>query len=46
MVLATRSSALRQQALAYYHKPVDQHWHARVADAAIATNGQPCRLSD
>jgi heme-degrading monooxygenase HmoA len=35
-------SALRQEALAYYHKPVDQHWHALVADAALqATNGQP-----
>jgi hypothetical protein len=32
-------TALRQQALSYYHKPVDQHWHARIADAAIATNG-------
>ena len=32
-------SALRQEALSYYHKPVDQHWHARVAEAAIPTNG-------
>ena len=34
-------SALRQAALKYYHKPVDSHWHARVAEAAIPTNGQP-----
>ena len=35
-------SALRQEALAYYHKPVDQHWHAQVADAAVqASNGHP-----
>ncbi len=34
-------SALRQAALKYFHKPVDSHWHARVAEAAIPTNGQP-----
>ncbi len=35
-------TALRQEALAYYHKPVDQHWHAQVADAAVqASNGAP-----
>ena len=34
-------SALRQAALTYYHKPIDQHWHARVAEAALQTNGQP-----
>jgi heme-degrading monooxygenase HmoA len=35
-------SALRQEALAYYHKPVEQHWHAQVADAAVqASNGAP-----
>jgi heme-degrading monooxygenase HmoA len=35
-------STLRQEALALYHKPVEQHWHAQVADAAIqATNGAP-----
>ena len=33
--------SMRQEALSYYHKPVDAHWHARIADAAIATNGQP-----
>lgn len=32
-------SALRQAALSYYHKPVDQHWHARVAEAKLITNG-------
>lgn len=35
-------SALRQDAFAYYHKPVDAHWHAQVADAAVqASNGHP-----
>jgi heme-degrading monooxygenase HmoA len=35
-------SALRQDALTYFHKPVDAHWHAQVADAAIqASNGHP-----
>jgi heme-degrading monooxygenase HmoA len=35
-------SVLRQEMLALYHKPVEQHWHAQVADAAIqAANGQP-----
>ncbi len=34
-------SALRQAALTYYQKPIDQHWHARVAEAALQTNGQP-----
>ena len=34
-------SALRQAALKYYHKPVDSHWHSRVAEAAVQTNGQP-----
>lgn len=34
-------SALRQDAFAYFHKPVEQHWHARVADAAVqASNGR------
>jgi hypothetical protein len=33
--------ALRQEALACYHKPVDQHWHAQVADATVqASNGR------
>jgi hypothetical protein len=32
-------SALRQAGLKYFHKPVDQHWHVRVAEAALATNG-------
>lgn len=33
-------SALRQDALELYHKPIDQHWHAQVADAAVqASNG-------
>ncbi len=32
-------SALRQAGLKYFHKPVDQHWHARVAEASLATNG-------
>ena len=33
-------SALRQEAFPYYHKPVDSHWHARVADAALqSSNG-------
>jgi hypothetical protein len=35
-------SALRQAAFKYYHKPIDQHWHARVAEAAVqASNGRP-----
>jgi heme-degrading monooxygenase HmoA len=35
-------SVLRQEALAYYHKPVEQHWHAQVGDAAVqAANGAP-----
>jgi hypothetical protein len=35
-------SALRQEALKYYAKPVEQHWHAQVADAAVqASNGHP-----
>ena len=34
-------SSLRQAALSYYHKPLDTHWHALVADAAIvASNGK------
>lgn len=34
-------SALRQEVLAYYHKPIEAHWHALVADAAVqATNGR------
>ena len=33
-------SALRQNALKYFHKPVEQHWHALAADAAVvASNG-------
>lgn len=35
-------SALRQEAMAFYHKPVEQHWHTQIADAALqASNGQP-----
>ena len=35
-------SAMRQEALSYYHKPVDSHWHTQIADAAVqASNGQP-----
>ena len=35
-------SALRQAALKYYIKPIDQHWHAHIADAAVrSTNGTP-----
>ena len=35
-------SVLRQEALPYYAKPVEQHWHAQVADAAVqASNGHP-----
>ena len=38
-------SALRQEALKYYHKPVDQHWHAQVADARASQAVQrPARL--
>ena len=33
--------SMRQEALNYYGKPIDAHWHARIADAAIATNGAP-----
>jgi hypothetical protein len=34
-------AALRQKALPCYHKPVDQHWHAQVANATVqASNGQ------
>jgi heme-degrading monooxygenase HmoA len=32
-------SHLRQNALKYFHKPVEQHWHAHIAEAALATNG-------
>ena len=33
-------SALRQEALSNFHKPVDQHWHTQVADAALrSSNG-------
>jgi heme-degrading monooxygenase HmoA len=33
-------SALREQAMTYYHKPVEQHWHAQIANAAVqASNG-------
>jgi heme-degrading monooxygenase HmoA len=33
-------SALREQAMAYYHKPVVGVWHTNVADAAVqASNG-------
>jgi heme-degrading monooxygenase HmoA len=33
-------TALRQEALAYYHKPVEQHWHAQVANAVVqSSNG-------
>ena len=35
----TRSRPSARRRSSYYHKPVDQHWHARIADAAIATNG-------
>jgi len=35
-------SVMREEALALYHKPVEQHWHAQVADAAVqAANGAP-----
>jgi hypothetical protein len=35
-------SALRQEALPYFAKPVEQHWHAPIADAAVqASNGTP-----
>jgi heme-degrading monooxygenase HmoA len=34
-------SALRQAALSYFHKPVDQHWHTPVAEAALQVNGKP-----
>ena len=33
--------SMRQQALKYYGKLIDAHWHAQIADAAIATNGRP-----
>ena len=33
-------SAMRQAAFTYYHKPVDAHWHARVGEAKLSTNGQ------
>jgi heme-degrading monooxygenase HmoA len=32
-------SHLRQGALKYFHKPVEQHWHAHIAEAALAVNG-------
>jgi hypothetical protein len=33
-------NALRQQALSYYHKPIDSHWHTQIADATVqASNG-------
>jgi heme-degrading monooxygenase HmoA len=33
-------SALRQDSLALFHKPLEQRWHAQVADAAVqASNG-------
>ncbi|HEX2128184.1 MAG TPA: hypothetical protein VHF58_03100, partial [Solirubrobacterales bacterium] len=33
-------SALREEAMPYYHKPVTQVWHAQIADAAVqASNG-------
>lgn len=35
-------SMLREEALAYFHKPVEQHWHTEVANAALQTsNGAP-----
>ena len=33
-------SALREQAMTYYHKPVVSNWHAQIANAAVqASNG-------
>lgn len=32
-------SSIRQAALKYFHKPVDQHWHAHIAEASVASNG-------
>lgn len=33
-------SALREEMLPLYHKPIDQHWHTPVADAIVqASNG-------
>ena len=35
-------SALRHEAFNLYQKPIDQHWHERVADAVVqVTNGAP-----
>jgi hypothetical protein len=35
-------TALRQEMFPLYHKPIDQHWHAQVADASVqAGNGAP-----
>jgi hypothetical protein len=35
-------SALREEALRLYHKPIDQHWHTQIADAAVqAADGHP-----
>lgn len=34
-------SAIRQAVLPWYHKPIDAHWHAQVASAAVASNGRP-----
>ena len=34
-------AAMRQDAHSFYAKPIDQHWHAKIADAALqASNGQ------
>ena len=33
-------STLRREALPIFHKPIEQHWHAQIADAAVrASNG-------
>jgi len=35
-------SVLRQESLKYFTKPIDGHWHAKIADAAVqASNGAP-----
>jgi heme-degrading monooxygenase HmoA len=34
-------SAMRQSVFSWYHKPIDAHWHAQVASAAVVSNGRP-----
>jgi heme-degrading monooxygenase HmoA len=35
-------ATLRREMLSLYHKPIDQHWHAQVANAVVqASNGSP-----